>query len=241
MRALFGLRPRRRAREVDAAHEFEEALSFWSPRPARAGHARARTPWARMQAARDAARRDHLRRDRPAARGPASAARTCSACCSTRTDEEGARLSRPARPRRGHDAAVRRPRHDDLDDRVPLLRAGRATREASATRDLDLAARRDAAPVPAGVDRAAALDRAVRALRRARSPAASRSTTTPGPATGCPTSGSEPDAFDPQRFAAGPARDDPQGRLRPLRRRLAHLHRHALRPGRDRTSSPGGS
>ena len=36
-------------------------------------------------------------------------------------------LDRPARPRPGHDAAVRRPRHDDLDGRVPVLRAGART------------------------------------------------------------------------------------------------------------------
>ena len=48
-----------------------------------------------------------------------------------------------------------------------------------------------------------------------------------------------PDVWeDPQRLQARALRPrepraDPQGRLRPLRRRLAHLHRHALRPGRD--------
>ena len=44
----------------------------------------------------------------------------------------------------------------------------------------------------------------------------------------------DPTAFRPERFAPGQPRADPQGRLRPVRRRLAHVHRHALRPGRGR-------
>ncbi len=42
----------------------------------------------------------------------------------------------------------------------------------------------------------------------------------------------EPEEFRPERFTArGPGRAR-EGRLRPVRRRLAHLHRHALRPAR---------
>ncbi len=46
-----------------------------------------------------------------------SAARTCSACCSTRRSEDGEHAHRRADPRRDDDVAVRRPRHDHLDRR----------------------------------------------------------------------------------------------------------------------------
>ena len=129
------------------------------------------------------------------------------------------------------------PRHDDLDRRVPVLRAGPPTRGRwSRTGRRSTLGRpragRDAAPVPAGVDRAAPLDRAVRVRRPSRSPAACRSTTARGPATACPTSGPSPSASTRALRARQP-RADPQGRLRPVRRRVAHVHRDALRPGGD--------
>ncbi len=42
----------------------------------------------------------------------------------------------------------------------------------------------------------------------------------------------EPEEFRPERFTAASARGAAQGRLRSLRRRLAHLHRDALRAAR---------
>ena len=105
-------------------------------------------------------------------------------------DEEGDDAQRPADPRRGHDAALRRSRHDDLDGRVHVLRArappgGRAPlvaeqdavlgptsapahagrphgRAAAAARD---GARRDPPHVPARLDRPAPLGGAVRVRR----------------------------------------------------------------------------
>ena len=42
----------------------------------------------------------------------------------------------------------------------------------------------------------------------------------------------EPEAFRPERFAPEATRGAAEGRLRPVRRRLAHVHRDALRPAR---------
>ncbi len=43
----------------------------------------------------------------------------------------------------------------------------------------------------------------------------------------------DPSEFRPERFAPEAQGGTPQGRLRPVRRRLADLHRDALRPARD--------
>ena len=65
-----------------------------------------------------------------------------------------------------------------------------------------------------------------------RSPRARSSTTARGPPTTCPTSSTEPEAFRPERFTPEATGRAAEGRLRPVRRRLAHVHRDALRPAR---------
>ena len=124
MRALFGLDPdSERARAIDAAGLFEQALSFYSSRLPAADPARLRyTPWARMQQA--ARKLDTLiyseiaRRRADGERGqrhPQPAAR--------RPRRGRQHAQRPADPRRGDDAPVRRPRHHHLDRLVHVLRA----------------------------------------------------------------------------------------------------------------------
>ena len=139
----------------------------------------------------------------------------------------------------GHDTTT-------VDDRVPVPRA-RPRRPTGPTAptgddaDLELCARRDAAPVPAGVDRPAPAIGRLRVRRPRRSRPARPSTTPRGSATACPTSGTSPIASGPSASPPSSAQGDPQGRLRAVRRRLAHLHRDALRPGGDPADRARGS
>ena len=217
MRALFGLDPdRARAGGINAAHEFEEALGFWArdyphqilrgPGLAVAadGAARARRLDALIFAEIDrrrAERRGRRGHPQPAARGHRRGRRDA--------------LQAP-HPRRGHDADVRRPRHDDLDRRLPLPRAGPQPRARRGPVVRPRAGhRRDAAPVPAGVDRAAPLDRAVHLRRHARCPAASRSTTARGPAIACPTCGPSPTPSVPSASPRATASGSPRAPTSP--------------------------
>src|SRR5687768_4141263 len=91
------------------------------------------------------------------------------------------------------------------------------------------------------MDRAAPLDRAVRAVRRARAGRRARELLVvgePPPSRGVP--GAVPVPPGPLH-AGGPGRAA-EGRLRAVRRRLPHLHRDALRTARgadDRGRDPG--
>ena len=159
-----------------------------------------------------------------------------------------------ARP--GHDAAVRRPRHDDVDGHVPVLRA-RAQPDERATRG----------ERPVGGARRGELRRAAelewRSTRRCgctRPPGSGRGASIePFELAGVPVPGgvfvnycswashhlpdvfAEPEALPARALRARGAGGAAQGRLRPVRRRLAHLHRDALRAARgegDRADDP---
>ena len=217
MRALFGLDPdRARAGGINAAHEFEKALGFWARDYLHQILRGPGSPWRRMVAARR--RLDALifaeidRRRASGERGDDILSLLLEA-----TDEDGARLTkRHIRDEvmtlmfAGHDTTTSTvaflfyelARNPDLvDDRVVQPRAGH---------------RRDAAPVPAGVDRPAPLDRAVRLRRASRCPAACRSTTARGPATTCPTCGPSPTPSEPERFAPENRERIPKGAYVPF-------------------------
>ena len=92
--------------------------------------------------------------------------------------------------------------------------------------------RRDAAPLPAawiGPRRSCAPFE----FAGQRVPAGVPVNYSPGPATACRTCGTTRTRFARSASPPGGPRADPQGRLRAVRRRLAHVHRHALRPARD--------
>ena len=243
---------------------FEEALAFYASEYfLRVLRGRC-TPWARMQqaarkldtliyseisrAARD--RRARQRHPQPAARRP-------------RRGRQHAQ--RPADPRRGDDAAVRRPRHDDLDRLVHVLRARPPTadRRAAARRAGRRAARRRAPERRAAdvsgelAELEMVLDETLRKYppawvgpRRAIEPFEFEGHTVPARAfvNYCswashhlPDVFEQPEEFRPERFAPEAERGAAEGRLRALRRRLAHVHRHALRPARgahDRHADP---
>ncbi len=197
------------------------------------------TPWARMQQA--AARSTKLiyseisRRRATGERGEdilSPAAR--------RPGRRRRHADRPADPRRGDDADVRRPRHDHLDRLVHVLRARpparRSSRACSPSRMPALAdgapnhrathvrraarardgARRDPAQVPARVDRPAPLDRAVRVRRPHRPRRARSSTTAPGPRTTCPTSSQSPRSSAPSASRRRPSAALPKGAYVPF-------------------------
>ena len=154
MRALFGFDPDAGRGADDAARDFERALSFYGEDYWLQVLRGPRTPYARLMCSRTPARRARLRRDRAPPRvRRARGGRALAA--------DGHRALRPARARPGDDAAVRRPRHDDRDDLVPVLGA----RAAAGLGRPRLRARRDAAAVPAGLDRPAPLAVVVRPAR----------------------------------------------------------------------------
>ena len=196
-----------------------------------------RTPWARMHAAPAGGSTPSSTREIDgAAPRPASAATDILSLLLDATDEDGHAPHRPPHPRRGHDAAVRGPRHHHLDDRVPVLRAGPQRRrdalETDGVRPERCWTRRCACTRRRGSDRAG---------RSTRSSSCGVTVPAGVPVNYCswashrlPDVWDEPEAFRPAALRPGQARADPQGRLRPVRRRVAHLHRDALRAGRDR-------
>ena len=219
---LFGLDPdRARAGGLDAAREFEERAGLLGARLPAADPARAAHPLAAD--GRPARRLDALiyaeidRRRAAGERGEDILSLLLDA-----TDERRRAAVRAPHPRRGHDAAVRGPRHDDLDGRLPVPRA----RAPDLLNDpaFDLAGhRRDAAPLPAGLDRPAPLDRAVR-LRRASGPRRrAGQLLLVGEPPAARTCGTSPRRSGPSASRPTQPRAHPEGRLRPVRRRLADL------------------
>ena len=222
MRALFGFDPDAGRGATDAARDFERALSYYGEDYWLQVLRGPRTPVRAADRLAQAARRARLRRDRAAGARRAPAARTCFAA-------DGHRALGPARPRPGDDAAVRRPRHDDRDDLVPVLGARRSGR--TGTTSTPRWTRRCACTRRPGSARAA----------RSRTSSCTATASPPGvPVNYCswashrlPDVWEDPHAFRPERFLPRRAREDPARRLRPVRRRLADLPRDALRPARD--------
>ena len=123
LRALFGLDPDvAQAGGLNAAAEFESALSFYARDYLLQILRGPSTPYAQMLRSRH--RLDGLiykeidRRRASGERGEDILSLLLDAA-----DEDGAGARQPPDPRRGHDAAVRGTRHDDLDRRVHVLRA----------------------------------------------------------------------------------------------------------------------
>ena len=213
MRALFGLRPRsarRRPRTTSSRRSASTRATTCCRSCAGRG-----TPFSADAGGAPPPRRADLRRDRRRRARPGERGEDVLSLLLDATDEDGSGLSDAAHPRRGHDAAVRGPRHDDLDGRVPVLRARAPPRATRGDRPRP-GARRDAAPVPARVDRPAPR-RSRRSSLRARASRRRRpSTTARGPATGCPTCGRSPSAST--RSASRPGRREtiPKGAYVPF-------------------------
>ena len=242
-------RPRRARRERvrEGAHVLRHRLPH------------ARGARARLAVGEDAARAgraepDRLRRDRappPRRRRPGRHPRHAAG----RHRRRGQAAERPRGARPGHHAAVRGARHHHVNRQLPVLRAGpppargRAAGRGAGARAGGWAhahragpggrnapagdgAGRGAAPLPARLDRAAPVGRVVRAGRRARArgragelqlvgqPPAARRVAGPG---GVPA----------RALHAGGEGRAAQGRLCPVRGRLADVHRHALRRDGD--------
>ena len=146
MRALFGFD----ADSSGPARDFERALGFYGREYWLQVLRGPRTPWAQLQSSRERLDRADLRRDRRPA--PHRAPRRGRAVAAARRA-----VQRSPHPRPRDDAAVRGPRHHHRHGRVPVLRArpppgDRRRRRPAAARP---GARRDAAPLPAGLDRPA--------------------------------------------------------------------------------------
>ena len=225
MRALFGLDPDDGGRgapppSTSSARSTSTASTTLGPGAARAGHAMAaaaarRAPCSTRSISGEIAA--------PPAH-PATRAQRHPLLLIDARDEDGAELSdMEIRDQvmtllfAGHDTI-------DLDDHVPALRAraepgerwrssarsrievlggdppvGRARRRRRAPLPRH-GPRRDAAPVSAGLDRAAPRHARLRVRAATRSRRAPTSTTAPGRATACPRCSREPEAFIPERF-----------------------------------------
>ena len=144
MRALFGLDPDGgRARAIDAAGLFEEALAFYASDYLLRVFRGKRSPWGHMQVA--ARKLDTLIYAEIADRRAIGPARQRHPQPAARRRGRGRQPpQRRADPRRGDDAAVRRTRHDHIDDLVHVLRAR------APAGDRRAAARRAAASWPTG-------------------------------------------------------------------------------------------
>ena len=256
MRALFGLDPDGRlARRSTPPREFERRRSASTSRDYFLQILRGpRTPWAQMQQARGArSTRSSTTRSRGAG-GRASAARTSSRCCSTRSDEDGTQLDDPQI--RDEVMTLLFAGHDTTTSTVAFLfyelarhptrraagrRAGR--RAASSTRRALMggtrcrgsrwrSTRRCGCGPPAWIGPRRSVEH-VRASAASAVPGGVPVNYSSWASHRLPDVWDEPDAFRPERFAPEAQGDDPQGRVRPVRRRLAHVHRDALRPARD--------
>ena len=209
MRALFGFdadssgtgaRLRARARLLRA-----RVLAAGAARPRHAVGGRCKPRAA-------AARPPDLRRDRrpPPHRAP----RRGRAVAAARRP-----VQRPPRPRPRDDAAVRGPRHHHRDGRVPVLRArpppGRRRRRRRRPAAARAGARRDAAPLPAGLDRPAPRRAGVRVRRppRRRGRAVNYSSWA---SHRLPDVWEEPHAFRPERFAPEARKRIPKGAYVPF-------------------------
>ena len=173
MRALFGFDPDRSSGGRDMAEVFERTLGFWGREYIMQMLRGPGSPVAADAAVAHSSGPRDLRRDRPAAtQRRARPGHSQPPARRTRRGRVGALAARAARP--GDDAALRRSRHHHVHRLVPLLRAGpqsERARAAALRHGLGVTParhghRRDAANVPARLDRPAALDRALRALRR---------------------------------------------------------------------------
>ena len=216
------------------------------------GHARPREPVRAAAPRPERARPDRARRDRAPPRATGGRATTSSAS-SSRRPTRTARPHRRAGPRPGADAAVRRPRHDDLDRGVHLLRArppARVGRAAAAEQRPGGAA--GASPPAAELfgempELSTAVDETLRLyppawigprragrglrVRRLRCPPGCPSTTRSWASHHLPDVFGDPHAFRPERFRPRAGRGS-EGRLHAVRRRPEDLHRHALRRAR---------
>ena len=248
MRALLGLDPDDRGTGALAAREFERALSFYGTEYALRILRGPGSPWWRLQRARAVLDRiifGEIERRRRAGTGHEDMLGMLMAA----TDEDGSRLSdREVRDQAvtllfaGHDTSTstisfmlyelaRNPvelaallaEQDEVLGR-PAVRGGPGRRHAAPGHG----ARRDPAPLPARVDRAAAGRRGLRCGGRAGARWQLRELLLvgePPAARRVPRAGG-------LRIRAVRARGQgraAQGRLRALRRRLADVHRHALR------------
>ena len=245
MRALFGFDPDRSARNAAMAEEFERVLSFWGRDYVVQMLRGPGSPYGRMLRSREVLDRviheEIAHRRRSGERGQDILSLLLDA-----TDEDGTGLS-----------------DQELRDQVmTLLFAGHDTTTSTVTfLFYELARNPEERARPRRPIATARLDMAVDETLRmyppawigpgARSshsnsaayacPAACSSTTAPGSATTCPRCFPSLGASGPIASRRTRSRGAAKGRLCPVRRRLAHLHRDALRTARgedDREHDP---
>jgi cytochrome P450 len=222
MRALFGLDPdQARAGGLNAAHEFEDALGFWSHDYLVQILRGPGTPWRRMVHARR--RLDALiyaEIDRRRAQGEHG--EDVLSLLIEATDEDGTMLSK---------------RHI-RDEVMTLMFAGHDTTTSTVTFLFHELAHNPGLVDDPGFDLGLAIDETLRLYppawigpRRSIEPFACNGVPVPGgvPVNYCSWASHRlPDVWP-----------EPEGRLRPLRRRLADVHRDALRPRRGRRHRRG--
>ena len=232
MRALFGLDPdRARAGGINAAHEFEQALGFWARDYLHQILRGPGSPWRRMVAARrrlDALIFAEIDRRRASAEG----GEDILTLLLEATDEDGAQLSK---------------RHI-RDEVMTLMFAGHDTTTSTVAFLFHELARNPELADDPSFDLGLAIDETLRLYppawigpRRSIAPFAFGGRRLPGGRAGqLLLVGQPPPArrvararrLPTRALRPGQPRADRQGRLRPVRRRLAHVHRDALRPGR---------
>ena len=240
MRALFGMDPLRSAGRADAAHLFEVALGFWGQPYIWQVMRGPRTPWARMQQARrelDALIYSEIDRRRASGeRGEDILSLLIDAA-----DEDGRTLSK--QHVRDEVMTLLFAGHDTTTSTVTFLFGELALapewadRAAASDDDLELCLDETLRRYPAGLDRPAQGDGRLRVRRPHRPRGRVRQLRVlghPPPARGLGRAVRLP----PRALRARGAQADPQGRLRPVRRRLADLHRDALRPAGDPHDGP---
>ena len=222
MRALFGFDPDRGGRDGRMAEEFEETLSYWGKDYVMQMLRGPGSPWRAMNRSR--AQLDRVIFEeiaRPA--GERRARRRHPLAAARRRGRGRLAAVGPGAARPGDDAAVRGPRHGDLDGHVPVLRAGaqpgrgagarrggrapRTTSSAGCRGSTWRSTRRCGCTRPPGSARAARSSRSSCTACTCR--AGCSSTTARGRATTCPRcspsrSGSGPERFAPEAKAALP-------------------------------------